>query len=56
MVRPIVLRSGKRFFRAKSETTVLRLVETKAFNSGVVALTYQPVQAGLNLAHRWYLG
>ncbi len=56
MVHPTVLGSGQRFFRAGSETTALRLVETKTFSSGVVALTYQPVRAGPILAHRWYLG
>ncbi len=42
MVHPIVLGSGKRLFRDGSDTRVLRLVETKAFSSGVVVLTYQP--------------
>jgi dihydrofolate reductase len=41
LVHPIVLGSGKRLFRDESNTT-LRLVETRPFSSGVVALTYQP--------------
>ena len=41
-VHPVVVGSGKRLFRDGSEATVLRLVETEAFSSGVVVLTYQP--------------
>ncbi len=41
MVYPVVLGSGKRLFRDGSDTTVLRLVETKTFSSGVVVLSYQ---------------
>ncbi len=40
LVYPIVLGSGKRLFADGSNAT-LRLVETQAFNSGVVALTYR---------------
>jgi dihydrofolate reductase len=40
LVYPVVLGSGKRLFRDGSKTT-LRLVETKAFPSGVVLLEYQ---------------
>lgn len=42
LVYPVVLGSGKRLFRDGSDKKVLRPVETKAFNSGVVALTYEP--------------
>ena len=42
MVHPVVLGSGKRLFRDGSDTTVLRLVDTKTFSSGVVVLSYQP--------------
>jgi dihydrofolate reductase len=42
MVFPVVVGSGKRLFRDGSDTTVLRLVETKTFGSGVVVLTYRP--------------
>ena len=41
LVYPVVLGSGKRLFQDGSKTT-LRLVETKAFRSGVVLLHYQP--------------
>ena len=41
LVYPVVLGSGKRLFRERS-TTTLRLVDTKTFSSGVVALIYQP--------------
>jgi dihydrofolate reductase len=44
MVHPIVLGSGKRFFRDGIDTKMLRLVETKTFGSGIVILTYQPAQ------------
>ena len=42
MVFPVVLGSGKRLFPEGSGQKVLRLVETRAFSSGVVVLTYQP--------------
>ena len=42
MVFPVVVGSGKRLFKEGIETTVLNLVETKTFGSGVVVLSYQP--------------
>jgi dihydrofolate reductase len=39
MVFPIIVGSGKRLFEDGSETSVLRLVDTKTFGSGVVILT-----------------
>jgi dihydrofolate reductase len=39
MVHPIVLGSGKRLF---NERTVLNLVDTKRFSSGIVVLVYGP--------------
>ena len=42
MVFPIVVGSGKRLFEDRLNTTVLELVDTKAFGTGVVVLTYQP--------------
>ncbi len=42
MVFPVVMGSGKRLFEDDIETTVLRLVETKTFGSGVVVLSYRP--------------
>ncbi len=41
LVYPVVLGSGKRLFRDVNKTT-LKLVETRAFPSGVVLLHYQP--------------
>jgi dihydrofolate reductase len=41
LVFPVVLGSGKRLFKDGSNTT-LRLIETKAYSSGIVLLTYQP--------------
>jgi dihydrofolate reductase len=41
MVFPIVLGSGKRLFKDESNAT-LKLVETRPFSSGVVAMIYQP--------------
>jgi dihydrofolate reductase len=42
MVHPVVVGGGKRLFRDGSDMTVLKLVETKTFSSGVVVLSYQP--------------
>ena len=44
MLFPVVVGSGKRLFRDGSDTKALRLVETKTFGSGVVVLSYQPVE------------
>jgi dihydrofolate reductase len=40
-VHPVVLGSGKRLFRDGSDTTTLRLVDTKTTSTGVVVLSYQ---------------
>ncbi len=45
MVFPVVVGSGKRLLREGSDTTVLRLVETRTFSSGVVVLSYQPAES-----------
>ncbi len=42
MVHPVVLGGGKRLFREGSNKTVLKLVDTKSFSSGIVVLTFQP--------------
>ena len=42
MVFPIVVGSGKRLFENGPDTTVLELVDSKTFATGVVYLTYQP--------------
>jgi len=47
MVFPIVVGSGKRLFEDGSGTTVLKLAESKTFDSGVVVLTYEPVENGV---------
>jgi class 3 adenylate cyclase len=39
---PVILGSGKHLFRDGIDTRHLRLVSTRAFDSGVVLLTYQP--------------
>ena len=41
LVHPIVVGGGKRLFRDGMNKEALRLVESKCFSSGVVALTYQ---------------
>ena len=41
LVYPVVLGSGKRLF-GDGSNVALKLVDTKPFSSGVVALTYQP--------------
>jgi dihydrofolate reductase len=43
-VHPIVLGNGKRLFQDGIKVT-LKLVDTKPFSSGVIALTYQPSQS-----------
>ncbi|WP_458190706.1 dihydrofolate reductase family protein [Haladaptatus sp. NG-WS-4] len=42
MVHPVVQGSGKRLFEGTSAPTTMRLVDTEAFSSGVVVLTYEP--------------
>ena len=44
IVFPIVVGAGKRLFADGLDTTVLKLVETKTFNSGAVVLTYRPAE------------
>jgi dihydrofolate reductase len=45
LVYPIVVGSGKHLFQVASKTN-LKLVESKPFSSGVVALVYQPARQG----------
>jgi hypothetical protein len=42
MVFPVVLGSGKHLFRDESDTSHLRLTDTRRFSSGAVLLTYRP--------------
>lgn len=42
LVHPIVLGSGKRYFRGGIDTSTLKLIDTKITSMGVVILTYQP--------------
>lgn len=42
MVHPILVGSGKRLFSEGNDKLVLKLVDTKAFSTGIVILTYQP--------------
>ena len=42
MVYPVVLGGGKRLFSDGSDKTVLKLVDTKSFSSGIVVLSYEP--------------
>ncbi len=44
MVFPVVLGSGKRLFQDIEEKRVLKLIEARTFNSGVVVLSYQPAK------------
>ncbi|MEE6262572.1 dihydrofolate reductase family protein [Plantactinospora sonchi] len=39
---PVVMGGGVRLFAESGEPTVLRLVDVRAFDSGVVVLTYAP--------------
>jgi dihydrofolate reductase len=45
MLHPIVLGKGKRLFRDGIDTTVMTLLNTKPFASGIVVLTYEPKRA-----------
>jgi len=45
MIFPVVVGGGKRLFRDGIESTVLELVDTRAFGSGVVVLHYQPTRS-----------
>jgi dihydrofolate reductase len=42
MVHPLVLGSGKRLFEDGEDRKALELVDSKAFDTGVVVLTYEP--------------
>lgn len=42
LVHPIIMGSGKRLFKDGLDTMALKLMDSKMFSSGVVALTYQP--------------
>lgn len=42
MIFPVILGSGKRLFPETPDKTVLKLGDTKTFNSGVVMHTYHP--------------
>ncbi len=44
LVHPIIMGSGKRFFKEGKATTRLKLVKTKKFPLGVVLLCYQPTE------------
>ena len=46
MVFPVVLGSGKRLFRDERDTSHLRLVGARTFDSGVALLTYEPSVEG----------
>jgi len=42
LIHPIILGSGKRFFKDGMGMTRLKLIESKTLSLGVVVLTYQP--------------
>jgi hypothetical protein len=46
MLHPIILGSGKRLFPDGVDRSVLRLVRTQPFDSGIVVLYYEPAQQG----------
>ena len=45
MVHPVVLGTGKRLFADGSDRKALELVDSKTFGTGVLYLTYQPLQS-----------
>lgn len=42
MVHPVIVGSGKRFFKDGMDLTKLRLVDSKPISLGIVLLTYEP--------------
>jgi dihydrofolate reductase len=44
LVHPIIMGTGKRFFKEGMPITGLKLVETKTLDSGVMQLCYQPTE------------
>jgi dihydrofolate reductase len=44
LVQPILMGSGKRFFKDEMPMTRLKLVSTKMYPKGVMALAYQPIK------------
>lgn len=46
MVHPVVVGHGKRLFRDGSETTAMKLVETRPLGPDVVLVTYAPTRSG----------
>lgn len=44
LVHPVIMGSGKRFFKEGMPTRGLQLVKTQAFDAGVVLLCYEPVK------------
>jgi dihydrofolate reductase len=45
MVHPVVVGSGKRLFEDGSDQKALKLVDSKTFSTGVLYLTYEPMQS-----------
>lgn len=45
LVHPVVMGSGKRFFKDGMSTTGLKLVKTKTLDLGVILLCYQPAKS-----------
>ena len=44
MVFPVIVGRGKRLFREGLDTKAMRLVDTTAFESGTIVLTYRPAE------------
>ena len=44
LVHPIAVGTGKRLFDGANESVAFQLVDTRTFDSGVVALTYHAGQ------------
>jgi dihydrofolate reductase len=42
MVHPVVVGSGKHFFREMDNKAILKLSDTKSFSSGIIVLYYEP--------------
>ena len=44
LVHPVIMGSGKRFFKDGMHTTGMKLVTTKTLDLGVILLCYQPAK------------
>lgn len=51
LVSPVIVGQGQRLFRGENVTASLELVDSKTFDTGLIALAYRPVNAGEDQAN-----